>query len=226
MTATTASAVSAALGVQQWPSLVLAALELALALVVLRYLWRFGRSFPWLGALMLYFAFRGSARLYAAIAGTESESLALTSDALLVVVLLLTTAGLGRTVRALHLALDDARIRAEEYERAVVDYRRLARHRLANPLTVVGGGIRTLRLRGRELPPAEADALLASIEEAVERLERISLAPDELAPEEHELLHALAPNANARHGPATPARVAAARARRDRQGSARGGSTG
>src|SRR5581483_3585461 len=167
MTATTASAVSAALGVQQWPSLVLAALELVLALVVLRYLWRFGRSFPWLGALMLYFAFRGSARLYAAVSGTESESLALTSDALLVVVLLLTTAGLGRTVRALHLALDDARIRAEEYERAVVDYRRLARHRLANPLTVVGGGIRTLRLRGRELPPAEADALLASIEEAV-----------------------------------------------------------
>jgi len=178
---------AAAIGGHELPNLLLAAVELGLALVVLRYLWRFGRSFPWLGALMVYFAFRGSVRLDAALSGRESATLAVTSDVLLVVVLLLTTAGLGRTVRALHLALDEARLRAAEYDRARRDFERLTRHRVANPLTVLGGGIATLRARRARLADEETEALLASMEQAVVRLERLSVDPEDLAPEEHGL---------------------------------------
>jgi signal transduction histidine kinase len=177
----------AAVGGHEWPNLLLAAAELGLALVVLRYLWRFGRSFPWLGALMVYFAFRGSVRLDAALTGRESATLAVTSDVLLVVVLLLTTAGIGRTVRALHLALDDARVRAAEYDRARRDLERLTRHRVANPLMVLGGGIATLRAHRATLADEKTDALLASMEQAVARLERLSVDPEYLGPEEHEL---------------------------------------
>ena len=168
-------------------SLVVAVLDIGLALALLPLLGRFGRAFPWLGVLMVYFGLRGGERLYVAVTNHESETANLVSDALLVVVLILLAAGLRRTVSGLGLALDEARLRAQEYERALRDYQQLVRHRLANPLTLVRGTAQTLRARQDELPPDEQRTLLGVLDEAAERLEQVSLDPDELAAEEYEL---------------------------------------
>lgn len=166
-------------------SLVVALLQLGLAIAVLPQLGRLGRAFPWLGVLMVYFGLRGGERLFFAFTNHESETANLVSDALLAVVLILLVAGLGRTVAGLRLALDEARLRAQEYERALRDYQRLMRHRIANPLMEVRGS--ALTLRHRELPAAERAQLLDVLEEATARLEQISLDPRELTAEEHEL---------------------------------------
>jgi signal transduction histidine kinase len=168
-------------------SLVVAVLDLGLALALLPQLGRFGRAFPWLGLLMVYFGLRGAERLYFAVTNHESETASLVSDGVLVVVLVLLAAGLRRTVRGLRLAVDEAKLRAQEYERALRDYQQLVRHRLANPLMQVRGSALTLRARRRELAPEEQEQLLEVLDEAAERLEQISLDPGELAAEEHGL---------------------------------------
>lgn len=168
-------------------SLAVAVLDIGLALALLPQLGRFGRAFPWLGVLMIYFGLRGAERLFFAFTNHESETANLVSDAVLVVVLVLLAAGLRRTVAGLRMAVDEARLRAQEYERALRDYEQLVRHRLANPLMQVRGSALTLRARHRELDPEEQDQLLGMLDEATERLEQVSLDPDELAAEEHEL---------------------------------------
>ncbi|HVM16390.1 MAG TPA: hypothetical protein VM290_02260 [Gaiellaceae bacterium] len=173
----------------EWPEILDAAiglLQLALAALVVRHLVRFGRAFPWLAALMVYFALRGTARLYGAFADDGEEAFEVVTDALLVGVVVLLILGIRRTVAGLKLALDAAELREREYERALAEYRTLARHRLANPLTAILGGLRTLR----DLPDldrATRDELLAGMEQAAHELERVSLDPAPASPEERTL---------------------------------------
>ncbi len=162
------------------------ALQLLLALIVARRLGRLGGTFPWLGALTVFFALRGLTRLAETWAGGRVEALAVPVDALLVAALLLLIVGLDRTIRGLMLAEDAARYRAAEYERALADYRRLARHRLANPLTAVRGGIAALRTLP-ELDNEKRDELLDMVEREAARLETVALEPIVQSPEERVL---------------------------------------
>ena len=144
-------------------NLALGVIQLVLAAVVLRNLGRFGRAVPWLAALMTFFALRGVDRLYVALADDEPVVFSAVLDGMVLVVLVLLLFGLERTVRGLRVAIDDADYRTAEYERALADYRTLARHRLANPLAAIRGGITTLR--EAQLDAATREQLLAMIEE-------------------------------------------------------------
>jgi signal transduction histidine kinase len=166
-------------------SLLVGALQLALALVVGARLRRYGRAFPWLAALTVFFALRGVMRIYQAFAGEVPEALALPVDFLLLVVLVLLIVGVDRTGRGLTLAENEAHYREEEYRRALADYRRLARHRLANPLSVIRGGV--IALKTLDLEPADRAQLLDSMERESERLQEIALEPNAERPEERVL---------------------------------------
>jgi signal transduction histidine kinase len=160
-------------------------LQLGLAAVVLRHLARFGRAFPWLAALMAFFALRGADRLYVAFADEEPIALTIALDIVVLVVLALLIWGIESTVRGLRATVEDAERSTVEYERALADYRLLARHRLANPLAAIRGGIQTLR--ETDVEPATRGQLLAMIDAEAQRLERIALDPEPLAPEERSL---------------------------------------
>ncbi len=166
-------------------SLGVGVLQIVLALVVARRLARFGRVFPWLGALTIFFALRGVTRVVDAFTDS-TEALAVPVDLLLILVLILLILGFDRTTRALLLAQDEARYREEEYERALADYRRLARHRLANPLTAIQGGIAALKTFPG-LDETRRAELLDVIEAESRRLEHIVLEPHALTPEERGL---------------------------------------
>ncbi len=161
-------------------------LQLTLAVLVVRHLVRFGRAFPWLVALMAYFALRGTARLFAAFSDNGEEAFELVTDAVLVVVLIMLLVGIERTVNGLRAAMDAARMRESEYQRALADYRTLARHRLANPLSAIRGGIATLR-EMENLDETTRAQLLEMIDHEANRLEHITLDPDVLSPEERSL---------------------------------------
>jgi signal transduction histidine kinase len=165
---------------------VLAALEAGLGFVVLRHLARFGRAFPWLAVLMGFFFLRAADRFYVAFEGEEPLAFSLLVDGLAVLLLSLLLVGIRKMVRGLQAVEDEAAFREAEYERALTDYRRLMRHRIANPLTVLRGCIQTLR----DLPDLsrhEKHILLGSMHEAVERLEHVALNPRSLGPEEASL---------------------------------------
>ncbi len=164
-------------------SLLIGSLQLILALVVGRQLGRYGRAFPWLAALTVFFALRGVMRIYASFAGEAPEALAASVDVLLIVALLLLIAGVDRTARGLRLAENEALYREDEYARALADYRRLARHRLANPLTVIRGGVVALR-SFPDLDADQRDELLDAMERETRRLETIALEPQPQSPEE------------------------------------------
>jgi signal transduction histidine kinase len=161
-------------------------LQLTLVVLVARHLLGFVRSFPWLAALMAYFALRGTARLYTAFFDEGQEAFEAVTDGVLVIVLVLLIVGMRRTVAGLKLALEAAHLRQSEYERALSEYRALARHRLANPLTAIIGGVATLR----DMPHLDRKTqldLLAGIEGAARELEEVSLDPEPEAPEERTL---------------------------------------
>ena len=165
-------------------NLVLGSVEVALAIVVLRHLGRVGRAFPWLAALMAFFVLRGIDRIYAGL--TESERLGIVVDAVLVVVVFLLLFGIDKTVNALKAAQEEATYRREEYARALADYKRLARHRLANPITAIQGSISTLR----DMPDLDEQtrrALLDAAEGEARRLQAVALDPDVLSDEERML---------------------------------------
>ena len=166
-------------------SLGIGSLQLVLVIVVAVRLGRYMRAFPWLAALTLFFGIRGAMRVYAAVAGEAPEAIALPVDLLLLAALCLLIVGIERTGRGLVLAENHAHDREREYQRALTDYRRLARHRLANPLSVIRGGV--MALRTLELTPAEREELLASIEQESERLEKVALEPETAGPEERQL---------------------------------------
>jgi signal transduction histidine kinase len=166
-------------------SLVIGLLQLMLAAIAVLQLGRYGRAFPWLVALGVFFILRGALRIYAAFAGSVHESFGVAVDVLLVVVLALLIIGLERTAQGLKLTENEALYREEEYARALTDYRRLARHRLATPLTVLRSGITALR--SLDLDPRERDEVLDALEKAGRELEDVSLEPQPLAPEERGL---------------------------------------
>lgn len=164
----------------------LATLETGLALIVLRHLGRFGRAFPWLAALMAFFFLRAADRFYVAFAGDEPLALSVLVDGLAVVLLGLLLLGIHKMIRGLQAVEDEAALKEREYERALTDYRRLMRHRVANPLAALRGGIQSLR----ELPNLgreEQQTLIENIYEATRRLENVALDPRPLSGEEKPL---------------------------------------
>jgi signal transduction histidine kinase len=165
---------------------VVATLELGLALVVLRHLARFGRAFPWLAALMAFFFLRAADRFYVALAGEEPLAFAALIDGLAIVLLVLLLIGIRKMIRGLEAAQNEASYKEAEYERALIDYRRLMRHRIANPLAAVRGGLHSIRDLP-ELSREDRESLLASVDEAVERLEHVALNPQPLSREERPL---------------------------------------
>jgi len=163
------------------------ALELVLAAYVLRRLWRFRRGFPWLIVPTGFFLLRGAERIGEEVFGGLPHVVGLLVDPLVLALLVLLLASVDRLVRDLAAAEEAAELREREYERALLDYRRLARHRLATPLTTILGGIHYLR----DFDPQDKERraeVVEMIEEAAVRLERVSLDPrDELRAEERSL---------------------------------------
>ena len=159
-------------------------LQVLFALVVVRHVARYGRSFPWLLVLIAFFFVRGIDRIYSGLSDSERLGLAVDVVALACVVLLI--AGIDKTVRALRASQDEAALRTEEYERALADYRRLARHRLANPITAIRGSISTLRDMP-ELDEAARQQLLETADSEAERLQQVALDPEITSPEERGL---------------------------------------
>lgn len=164
----------------------IALLELVLALIVLRHLGRFGREFPWLAALMAFFFLRSADRFYVAIAGNEPPGFSVLVDAPAIVLLALLLFGIERTVRSLEAMEDNAALREAEYQRALSDYRRLMRHRIANPLAAVRGGIQLLKDLGH-LSEEDQRNVVDTLHEAALRLESVSLDPSPLSSEERRL---------------------------------------
>ncbi len=94
--------------------------------------------------------------------------------------------GLERDMRArwdeLQEAKRPAREAAAEYRRALLDYTQLVRHRIANPLTAVTGGLTTLL--ERDLDEDTQRLLLSTMLEQARELERVALNPETLRAEE------------------------------------------
>jgi signal transduction histidine kinase len=89
-------------------------------------------------------------------------------------------------VSAIKGAVDDARVRQEEYDRALAHYTQLVRHRVMNPLTVISGAAETIRA-GLADEPALRDQLCGAIIDGAGEIERIALEPERRGAEEREL---------------------------------------
>jgi signal transduction histidine kinase len=167
--------------------LAIGGLEIILAATVLRQFWRFRRGFPWLVVLTSFFMLRGADRVAGAFTGDAARTFGFALDAVLLLVLVLLLFTIGRVVRGLEFAEDAALLRESEYRRALADYRRLVRHRLATPLTSILGSVRFLQ----ELEPSELglrEQLLQTLEREAIRLKSVCLDPaDELKAEERDL---------------------------------------
>jgi signal transduction histidine kinase len=72
--------------------------------------------------------------------------------------------------------LAEATSDSEEYQRALYHYTQLVRHRMANPLHIIGGAATTLRARP-DMPAAERTVLLNEIYRQAKVLERVCLEP-------------------------------------------------
>ncbi len=91
----------------------------------------------------------------------------------------------------LHQAKEPVRQAAAEYRRALLDYTQLVRHRIANPLTAITGGIETLLARDLDAPTRTA--LLETMLRMAEELSSIALHPEVIRPEEIGLAPSPAP---------------------------------
>ena len=166
-------------------NLLLGFTETLLALIVLLPLGRFWRSFPWLAALMIFFFARGLGRIYVGTLGHEPLIAPVITDSFLIAVVVLLILGMRRTVLTLRHSIEDAEWRKSEYERALTDYRALVRHRLANPLTIVMGGVELLRRAPARTH--EEKAILDDVYLGVRRLEQVSVEAEPLSAEEEGL---------------------------------------
>ena len=160
--------------------------HLAVAVVVARQIRGSAQLFPWLAVLATFFAVRGVDRITESLAQARPPVLSPLTDALVLVALVLLLVGLERTVTGLRAAYEEADMLQEQYARALTDYATLTRHRLANPLAALRGGIVTLR-EVDTLSGAERELLLEMLERETIRLERISLDPRRLSAEERRL---------------------------------------
>jgi len=165
-------------------NLLVGVLYILLSLILARYAVRLGREFPWFALLVVLFVTRGVDRVYAAF--TDQDRLGILVDGILIAVVVALILGIDRTSAALKAAHDEAALRREEYDRALTDYRRLARHRLANPLAAIRGSIVTLR-DIPDLDDASRRQLLDALESEARRLEKIALDPVVRGPEERGL---------------------------------------
>jgi signal transduction histidine kinase len=91
----------------------------------------------------------------------------------------------------LHEVKEPVRQAAAEYRRALLDYTQLVRHRIANPLTAITGGIQTMLAHDLDQPTQTA--LLEAMLEMAGELERIALNPELIRPEEIGLAPSPAP---------------------------------
>jgi len=170
-----------------WVNLVAGVTQIAIAIAVIFELIRLRRGLPRVAILLIGFFVADGL-----VAINRPDSLfgySSTFDAVFtgidMVVLLGLLVYVRRLVRGALKTVDEAKLRAREYERARRDYASLVRHRIANPLMTIGGAARTLRAkRGDE---AGREQLLESIIEASENLEQLSLEPRPKRAEETEL---------------------------------------
>jgi signal transduction histidine kinase len=170
-----------------WVNLFAGITQIAIAIAVVFELIRLRRGVPRVALfLIVFFVVDGL------VAINRPDSLlwsSATLDSVLTLIDMVVLLGLlffvQRLVRGALQTVDEAKVRAVEYERAGRDYARLVRHRIANPLMTIGGAARTLRARRGD--EAKRDQLLESIIEASENLEQLSLEPRPNGAEELEL---------------------------------------
>jgi signal transduction histidine kinase len=114
-------------------------------------------------------------------------ALTTTLDLIGIVVLGLAIWDMDRVARSVRHEIAASKAEAAEYDRARRDYEQLMRHRIANPLTVVSGGIATLRAHGEHLDAATRKLLLDDITAALGRLELVETMPTAQSVEEFAL---------------------------------------
>ncbi len=160
---------------------------LAIAVLVVREIVRFRLGFPRVAVLLIVFFFALVLDRAAAPDPLFGYSRALDAATDVLVFLLLAALVLRARVLALGLlsTMDEARLRAEEYERARHDYSQLVQHRLANPLTAIYGAASTLQRS--DLDESVRVQLVATILEGAERIEQLGLGPERQGSEERDL---------------------------------------
>ena len=89
----------------------------------------------------------------------------------------------GRLIDAMLRSHDEERYQRSEYARARREYTQIVRHRVMNPLTVIGGSASTLLTRP-ELDERTRAELLEAIVDAATEIERVSLEPERAGAEE------------------------------------------
>jgi signal transduction histidine kinase len=82
--------------------------------------------------------------------------------------------------------LAEATSDSEEYQRALYHYTQLVRHRMANPLHIIGGAAATLQAQP-ELSSVDRGVLLDEIYKQAKILERVCLEPKIMHPSELDL---------------------------------------
>jgi signal transduction histidine kinase len=162
------------------------AIEIAFAAVLAVTCLRLRRS-GWLVVFSIFFGLRGLDRVLVGIVGHEPEAIGLALDVVLAGVLVVLVVTARQALAEVERTQIEAEIRGREYERALRDYRRVARHRLATPVTAILGSAQALR-EIDELDEPTRVRLLDSILEEARRLQEVALDPDApLAPEERAL---------------------------------------
>ena len=89
----------------------------------------------------------------------------------------------GRLIDAMLRSHDEERYQRGEYARARREYTQIVRHRVMNPLTVIGGSASTLLTRP-ELDERTRSELLEAIVDAATEIEQVSLEPERAGVEE------------------------------------------
>jgi signal transduction histidine kinase len=165
---------------------VIGAIELALAAMLAVTGLRLHRS-RWLVVFSIFFAVRGLDRVLVGLVGREPATLGLAFDLALIGVLVTLFLTARHALVEVERTRAEARIREQEYQRAVRDYRRFARHRVATPVTAILGSAHALRELD-ELDEPTRVRLLDSILDEARRLQEVALDPDTpLAAEERTL---------------------------------------
>lgn len=172
------------LSLHQLLELSLAVLYLGLVAVFARRAGRIALAFPWLLLLMAFFVLRAAERLFI-VAGIPMGAMSMLVHGASVLALLMLVVGSTRLIGALHESQERAEHSSREYERALQHYGDLMRHRIANPLTAIQGGITTLQQL--DLDPVTRAQVLEAVAEQGRRLEGMALHPEQVSEEEHEL---------------------------------------
>lgn len=165
-------------------SLVMGAAFLALAVAVLRLARSTRGGARWLVLIAVFAAVRALDNLIVGFLGYEPASVRVAVDVASLAALLVITLGIAR----LGLIVENARSAAEREQRRHEANRRyyeqVLRHRLANPLTVLLGGLQTLH--DLELDMKTRCALVSEMMQQARELENVMLDPEPLDAVEQE----------------------------------------